>query len=879
MQAISSELTAILKSHFQAGGSGFSGYARINGVNYRCKRISRDRSLRTQTDNFEIELENENLSLGWGVTSVFRTNQRVRIYQWYGDRATSRVRSFDGIIDSVRDGRDLPTVTITGSDRFGLAVDQTFSASAPQGVGETGAVRTEANGVFLNREASYIVNAALDAVGWPTADRDILATSLVLTEYIWNDGSSYADLLIGTEAITGMTGYDLWSDELGIAHFRPTPSSDLIETQAVPVYTWRTGEDVLDLGDTSDQYELITRVKTRGEIATVTLTDAWHLLWQTKKVPAPVGIWYDPAVTTQIRVISSTTKKLYVVRDSDHQVLSSVYLGGVVPHPLGISGDPADSTHYYVLNCPWKYTGSTTGNYVAKMRKSDNARVATMSLPDGRWSAIKISAAFMWLTNLDTDRFYKRDKTDASAIANYSHTYHSVTQTNPSGLMIDGTTLHLFWANGGTTARFLECDESTPTVIDKAVATSGSTLHGGEMNTTTHTECWGDNDSLGLTAKFSLVSPVPGSQVVAAEIIDTALEDELGANAELEDRIHDAHPLVAAHPWESRRLSMDLSKIDNLAQAGDIARFQLDRLGRRRRVVDVGIPGNPAVQKNDLVRLEDPKTGVFQNFVIDSARDDMVPGEGGSYLGVVSLVRGGVANDEITEPDPPPADPPPIVSEPSVVQTTCGLSLGAVIPVIFDDPVSTGHMVVVGIVWRDGITDLTSVEAVPSGAHVAFTEIGRTTIHGNANQETVLAYRLVTSADNGSTEYVFGAGAGSGRPRALAWELEGYAAPDAHVSVTNNAGAITFPSLTASGDGIAIGVIGLGVDCLATLTVPPSVDHIYIENADSFWQCIAGWDAVLGGGSVTYGPLSGTACGGAGGDDTNSGTVAFFPTA
>ncbi len=220
--------------------------------------------------------------------------------------------------------------------------------------------------------------------------------------------------------------------------------------------------------------------------------------------------------------------------------------------------------------------------------------------------------------------------------------------------MVDGTTLHLFWANGGTTARFLVCDESAPGTVDHAVATSGSTLHGGEMNTTTHTECWGDNDALGLTAKFSLVTPVTTTRDVNSEVGDITLEDELGANAELEDRVHDLHSGDAAHPWESRRFSMDLSKIDSLAQAADVARFQLDRLGRRRRVVDVGILGNPAVQKNDLVRLEDPLTGIFQNFVVDSMRDDMV--EDGQYLGVVSLVRGGVANDEITEPDPPPSD-------------------------------------------------------------------------------------------------------------------------------------------------------------------------------------------------------------------------------
>jgi hypothetical protein len=129
------------------------------------------------------------------------------------------------------------------------------------------------------------------------------------------------------------------------------------------------------------------------------------------------------------------------------------------------------------------------------------------------------------------------------------------------------------------------------------------------MDTTTHVDCYGDSDSLGLVAKFSLVTPVTTADV-SVEVIDTDLEDELGALAELEDRIHDSHPGDAAHPWESRRGTLDLALvITSLAQANDSAMFWLDKNGRRRRVVDAGIIGNPAIQKNDLVRVEDPVSG------------------------------------------------------------------------------------------------------------------------------------------------------------------------------------------------------------------------------------------------------------------------------
>jgi hypothetical protein len=47
-----------------------------------------------------------------------------------------------------------------------------------------------------------------------------------------------------------------------------------------------------------------------------------------------------------------------------------------VPHPLGLSGDPADATVYWVLNAPW-IDGGSGGNSVKKVRKSDNHVLAT----------------------------------------------------------------------------------------------------------------------------------------------------------------------------------------------------------------------------------------------------------------------------------------------------------------------------------------------------------------------------------------------------------------------------------------------------------------------------------------------------------------------
>ena len=429
------------------------------------------------------------------------------------------------------------------------------------------------------------------------------------------------------------------------------------------------------LGWETDQYELRTRVKVRGPLTT--LKTAWSELWRTSKIKAPVGLWHDPADAANLRVLSRSTKRLYKLRQSDRVILSSVYLGAKVPHPLGLSGDPGDATVYWVLEAPWRTTGSTSGNKVMKFRKADNVRLASYAIPDGRWSAIKVSAAYMWLTNLDTDKVYKRSKADASAIASYTIKYDSslgfpqtnvgTAQTNPSGMMIDGTTLHYFFANAGGTARFLTASESAPRTLTGKVATAGTKLHGGEMDTVTHTECYGDSDDLDLTAKFTLREPVTND--VAQEAVDADLEDELGALAQVEPRIHDAHPADGAHAFLVRRETISIDEVESMAQAMEVAQTQLLALSARRQILDVGIIGNPALQKTDLVSVADPLVGITVDGRIDTLETDM--DAGGAFLGVLALVPQsvlitdditdeGVVDDDggfVEEPTPDPSDP------------------------------------------------------------------------------------------------------------------------------------------------------------------------------------------------------------------------------
>lgn len=632
------------------------------------KSISIDKSLRLASDSAEVEFANEDFALGWaprgtaaiaGDPTTLRTNQRVAIEQWYGDEANA-IRTFTGLIDRISDHRDILTTTITCRDMMVLLIDQTFSATAPQSTSEVGAVRTAANGVYLSMEVSDIVSDILNRAGWRLEDREIIPTSYVLDEFIVDDGASWADTIIGDEKLTGLVGYSAWSDEVGVFHFAPTLVSQNLTDPEEPVYTFRSGEDIVSFDDETDQYDLRTRIKVRGPLTTQTLEDTWRELWRTSKITRPVGIWYDPATPTYIRVISRSTKRMYKLRQSDRTVISSVYLGGVIAHPLGLSGDPANANIYWVLDAPWIYTGSDSGNSVKKVRKSDNHVLASYSIPDGRWSALKVSSSYLYLTNLDTDRFYRRSKTDGSAVANYQHTYKSTVQANPSGLMIDGTTLYLFWSNGGTTARFLKCDESAPGTVTGVVKTAGTSLHGGEMDTTTHVDCYGDSDSANLVGKFTLLAAVDQTTEVFAEVVDTDLEDELGDLAIVEDRLHDTHPLDAEHQWMARRMTLDLSVITNLAQATQTAQRQLDIASQRRRVLDAGIIGNPALQKTDYVAVIDPITAMSTGFAIDTYRTSM--DAAGTYLGTVALLPVEAVTDEPEDEGDAVIDTPALIA-------------------------------------------------------------------------------------------------------------------------------------------------------------------------------------------------------------------------
>jgi hypothetical protein len=609
-------------------------------ASYQVSACSIDKSRRMTAAQADVEIP-----LPDGASAILTpggpliTNAPIRVYQWYGDPA-NKVLVFTGSVDEIREGRDPRTVRIVARDMMKRLIVQSITLAAPQGADEDGAVRTTANYVYVDMDVDAILDDLLDKAGVPTAERDITPTGYQLDEFLGSDGASFAETIIGDDRLTGLTGYDMWADEAGVIHFGPALVNRAADsdTAAVPDYSYVVGDYttgdltsgmVTRLDRAVDEYDLKTRVKVRGSIAIA--VPAWEQVWASDTLSKPVGIMYVPGSPTFIFVLDSGTKKIYRIDESDgtrsNGGIWPLYVGGDVTYPIGLSRDPADTDVFYVLEAPYWTTGSTSGNKIHKYDLSDGSHTTEWALADGQWTTIKSSSANLWLGNFSTDKLHKHSKTDGSSVASYTLTYADP-QVNPTGIFVDGTTLGTFWYGK---ARFLLVDESDPTTVDGTnalgitqgkVSTAGTKILGGEINTATHDILYACSDALGLIWKFTLTEP--DTDEVFSEVVDTELEDELGFLMSAADREHDAHTAVADHPYEIRRETMSITKLlTNRAQATETATRRLELLAHRQETLDVGTVGNPALQRNDLVAVDDPIEGIDAAYVIDTLRSNM----------------------------------------------------------------------------------------------------------------------------------------------------------------------------------------------------------------------------------------------------------------
>lgn len=574
-----------------------------------------DRSRKLAAAQLDALLDNESGARGWYTSGagVFGPNNPVRAYAWYGDR-DNRVQVFAGISDRVNEHRNPKTLTLKARSRMKWLLEQGFVAIGPQGVDDEGAIRTEDNGVYLNRSIEYIVEDILDRGGWPTADRAIATTGITLAEYVLADKGSWVDQIAGSDRLAAAAGCDFWDDETGIAHFEPSPLIAAVEP--TPAWEFAAGVNVLALDHQVDDEARATRVEVSGPMTSA--VPKWSQTWSTAKFDHPAGVWYDPADPDYIRVVDRVTKYIYRMKQSDRSIASKKYLGG---YPLGLTGDPLDATHYYVLHAPWRNTGSTTGNSIREYDKATNALLATHALPNGRWSDLKTDGTNMWLTNYDDGKLYKRSMT-GGAVSSHTITYGGDVQDQATGMWLLGTEIGLFFSDD---KRFLIVDTSAPGTVIGVQSTKGTRIAGGERDTDTGIDLYAvaGAGSFGLTsgmvAKFTLAELVTND--VSALAVDFNLEDALGLQSGIADRLHEDCPNdVDPHPYEARLATVSMKVVQSLDQAQDVADAQLALLKRLRRVLDLATIGHPGIQINDPIHYLDDIAGIDSTWVIDSYR-------------------------------------------------------------------------------------------------------------------------------------------------------------------------------------------------------------------------------------------------------------------
>jgi hypothetical protein len=248
----------------------------------------------------------------------------------------------------------------------------------------------------------------------------------------------------------------------------------------------------------SDDFYYLFMTETRQEDYVIH-TPAWTKVWAYTTVPKPTGVWYDPTDSANIRVASGSQKKVYKVRQSDGVVLSSTAV--LTTHAIvGITGDPADSSIYWILEGPW-YDSSTAPSRIHKVDKATNTIISSVTLTNTKWTDIQASSTYLWLTNYDTDKIHKFNKSGVM-LSSYSIYHGGVRQYNPNGTAVFGSTLYYFFANSG---RILVASESAPTTITQVISTNGFKIYGGEFDDT-RAFLWASIDSTNTVYKFDLVS-------------------------------------------------------------------------------------------------------------------------------------------------------------------------------------------------------------------------------------------------------------------------------------------------------------------------------------------------------------------------------------
>lgn len=347
--------------------------------------------------------------------------------------------------------------------------------------------------------------------GWTGTDHiygDVFPTpsNLTVRTTASDSSASLGTLIVGTVVVT--TGYNASGGSYTFSGTRTDWYSITYKSQTAWIHAH--GTSPYNNAGLVTGAEFTCDGLLQSKLTPATATPIWKLAWSTAAVQYPVGARYDPSNTAVLWVVDGFYATLSQIQRSNRAVLSTTYIGKSLPYPLGLSSDPNDTSIYWVLNAPWRYGGTATGSYFAKVRASDNTVLATHSLPSQRWTDMKVSGSFIWLSNFDTDQIHKYSKTTFTEDTAYTISYEGTAQVNPTGLYVDTdgavTTLGYFFLGK---ARFLLADETAPTTITGIQSTAGTQIEGGEMNSTTHIELFSLSDTAHRTWAFNLQVTTP----------------------------------------------------------------------------------------------------------------------------------------------------------------------------------------------------------------------------------------------------------------------------------------------------------------------------------------------------------------------------------
>lgn len=278
------------------------------------------------------------------------------------------------------------------------------------------------------------------------------------------------------------------------------------------------------------------------------ISNVWTEIWQTGKIPNPVGACLLDGDPTYLYVISGTTRRIYKLRQSDRVIVgrSEPLWAGSDNYAGGLCADPSSSTRLWALESPWAFGGS--GN--TKIRRIDASGAisgwnvdSTFDLGSAtKLTDVECSSGNLWTTKYDGPDLQKRSKTTGAVVTSYSIVYGGVAQVQATGASINGSEIAL-WFSGKR--RALIADLSDPETITRKISTTGISAFGGAWTTESGEDYFYPvSYTADLVWKYQLTTATPHDPVDGIWRLDEGTPGAIASRIVVEA----THPSRPQHP-------------------------------------------------------------------------------------------------------------------------------------------------------------------------------------------------------------------------------------------------------------------------------------------------------------------------------------------